>query len=124
MAALQFAPLEICTSPCAVIFPSKPPRILADFSKNISPLIRVSVPMTVISGAFVLFVVGVDWLLGMIVFLPIPGIVRLWTRCTPMAWYGGFHTLGCIVCGWLSPIPSAYAAILGIGGIDCFYGAS
>jgi len=58
MAALQFAPLEICTSPCAVIFPSNPPRILADFSKNISPLICVSVPMTVISGPLVVLADG------------------------------------------------------------------
>lgn len=84
-AALQFAPFPMCTSPWAVILPSKLPRIRADFSKNISPLIVVSAPMTVISGE--LFV-GVFGICDIIESFPIPMEWRALAR------YGGREIVG------------------------------
>jgi len=57
-------------------------------------------------------------------FLPIPGIVRVLDAVrTDRLMRRVPHFGGCIVCCW-SPIPPAYAAIPGIGGIVVFYGAS
>lgn len=76
-AALQFAPFPMCTSPWAVIFPSKLPKMRADFSKNISPLIVVSAPMTVISGELFACVVGIC---DIFVSFPIPMEWRAFAR--------------------------------------------
>ena len=79
-AALQFAPFPMCTSPWAVILPSKLPKMRADFSKNISPLIVVSAPMTVISGVLAFVLVCVVGICDITESFPIPMEWRAFAR--------------------------------------------